>query len=153
MEYQKVWEKVLNPDEKVEYEFSFSNKYRKTVLIVWSIVSLLFLLLHWIWLGIFIFLIVLFWWYRVKIANAYAFTDRRVVVHKGWLSTKTTTVDYDKIVEVSVKEPFTERKFYGSGNLYIKTAGNIIHDLTLAHINAPYEVKKRLDQLRNNYLK
>jgi membrane protein YdbS with pleckstrin-like domain len=71
-----------------------------------------------------------------------------VVVHKGWLSSNTTTIDYDKIVEVSVNEPFTERQAYGSGNIKIKTAGSIVHDVTLAHINAPYEIKKKLDQLR-----
>ena len=28
MRYQKIWDKVLNPDEQVEYEFSIGEGYK-----------------------------------------------------------------------------------------------------------------------------
>jgi uncharacterized membrane protein YdbT with pleckstrin-like domain len=78
--------------------------------------------------------------------NAYALTEKRILIHTGWLSTKSTSISYDKIIEISVSESFINKKFTNSGNLVIKTSG-IGHDIILKYIEAPYEVKKMIDRL------
>ena len=83
----------------------------------------------------------------MKIANAFAFTDKRIIVHKGWLNTKMTSVEYEKITDVSVSEGFTEKILTKSGTLLINTAGTTFHELLLTHVESPYELKKELDSI------
>ena len=148
MRYEEVWRKTLNPDEKIEYEFSIGDAYVKKSLIYGIILSLLLLPLY--GLGVLVFFWVLFYFgFYIKRANAYAFTNKRVVVHKGWLSTHTISVDYDKITDVSVKEPFLDRIMFKTGSLVINTAGTHLKEVILNHIESPYETKKKLDQLRS----
>jgi hypothetical protein len=45
MNYNKIWKKVLGENEKVEYEFSIGERYANVGMIVWSSISLLFLLI------------------------------------------------------------------------------------------------------------
>ena len=150
MQYQEIWDKVLNSNEEVKYEFSVGVKYLKVQLIVWIVLALLIWL---VWsvmlpLSIFITIIAVIKFFYTKNSNAYAFTDRRILVHTGWLSTQATSINYDKITEVSVDEPFFARLITKSGYLTIHT-GNIVDALVLEHIENPYEIKKKLDSLRN----
>lgn len=148
MKYEEIWRKTLNPDEKIEYEFSVGDGYVKWSLVSGIIISLFLLLLY--ALGVLVFFWVLFYFgFYIKRANAYAFTSKRVVVHKGWLSTHTISVDYDKITDVSVKEPFLDRVAFKTGSLVINTAGTNLNEIVLSHIESPYETKKKLDQLRS----
>lgn len=146
MNYEKVWRKVLNKDEEIKYEFSIANRYRKFVLIMWAIISIP--LLFAFGLGLITFAIALFAWYYMKVAHAYAFTNKRVLVHTGWLSTQTISIDYDKITDVTVKENVIDRAVTKSGMLSINTAGTANQEVMLRNIDSPYEVKKRLDVLR-----
>ena len=67
MKYEKVWEKTLGSDEKVEFEFSIGDRYRKFGLIVWGVISLPLLFLA--GLGVITFLIALFYYgYYLKVA-------------------------------------------------------------------------------------
>ncbi len=146
MNYQKIWEKTLSEDEKIKHEFSVGDKYRKFGMILWVIFSLLLLF---IWVGVVILPISIFYFgFYLKVANAYAFTNKRILVHKGWLSTHTTSIDYDKITDVQIKEPLFDRVITQSGHLIINTAGTTSHEIILEHIETPYEVKKKLDQIR-----
>jgi uncharacterized membrane protein YdbT with pleckstrin-like domain len=155
MQYEKIWQKVLSAGEKVEYEFSVSNSYRAYIIVCWLVILGLYaafmkiyeLHISYSFTG-FVLALVLFWWYYAKVANAYAFTNKRVIRHTGWLSTKTITIDYDKITDVTVRENFLERSFSKSGALYVNTAGGIGQEVVLKHINSPYEAKKKLDMLR-----
>ena len=52
-----------------------------------------------------------FYGFYFKIANAYAFTDHRVLAHRGWLSTNLVSIDYSKITNVTVEEPFFTKIF------------------------------------------
>ncbi len=143
MKYEQIWQKTLNESEKVDYEFSVAQGYRIAIAVVWGIVGLIMMVnpvfgviilgagtLHYWSLGL----------------NAYAFTSKRVLVHTGWLSTKSTSINYDKIVEVSVSESYLKKAITKSGNLVIKTAG-LGHDIVLKNIGTPYEAKKILDRL------
>jgi len=148
MEYKKIWQKILNENEKVEYEFSIGNRYLKVGLIIWGIISFLFLFA--MGFGIITFLIALFYYkFYFKTANAYAFTNKRVLIHKGWLSTHTISVDYSKITDIHIREPFFDRIITHTGNIAIITAGSTIDQIVLLHVEDPYEIKKKLDKLRD----
>ena len=148
MDNKKVWEKTLSNDEKVEFEFSIGKGYAKAWLIVWGIISLVFLPLF--GLGVFIFLIALFYLkYYLKVSNAYAFTNKRVLIHRGWLSTHTTSIDYSKITDVHIREPFFDRVIAHTGSIAINTAGSGNLEVILRNVEAPYEIKKRLDSLKD----
>ena len=146
--YEKIWKKVLSADEKVEYEFSVGERYTKFGLIVWGIISLFFLFV--MGLGILIFLVALFYYgFYLKTANVYAFTNKRVLIHRGWLSTHMVSVDYSKITDIHVMEPFFDRIITHTGHIAIITAGTTNDQILLQHINIPYEVKKKLDSLKD----
>jgi len=150
MVYEKIWQKILNPDEKIEYEFSIGKRYRMFGLICWGIVSIPLLFLYGI--GVLTFLIALFYYgFYLKVANAYAFTNRRIIIHRGWLSTKVISVDYEKITDITVVEPLLDRLITHTGHLAINTAGTTFQEVMLTHIAHPYEIKKKLDHLRDQY--
>jgi len=158
MNYEKIWNKILSSDEKAEYEFSIGSRYIKFNLIIWGIISLPFLFIA--GFGIIIFLIALFYYgFYLKAANAYAFTNKRVLIHKGWLSTRTTSIDYSKIIETHIEESFLDRVITHTGHMLISTIGTTSdrtsstrttsHGIILKHIESPYEVKKKLDILKD----
>ena len=148
MEYGKIWNRTLGADEKIEFEFSIGRGYVKFGLIAWAIISVPLLILF--GLGILTFLIALFYFgFYLKKANAYAFTNKRVLIHKGWLSTQLTSIDYSKITDVLVQEPFFDRVITHTGHIAINTAGTTLHEGILKHIESPYELKKKLDSLKD----
>lgn len=149
MKYQHIWDKTLTDQEKVEYEFSIGQGYKKFYLIFWSIIGAIFLLAY----GFGLIILALAWFYYgfyLETANVYAFTDKRILQHRGWLSTRTTTIDYHMITDVQVREPFFQRIFTHTGSLSVDTASSskLSHEITFANVDSPYELKKRLDILR-----
>lgn len=148
MEYKKIWNKVLRDDEEVEYEFSLGKRYRMFYLTLFIILGL-FLLLGLPPLGVIFILFSLFYFgFYLRVANAYAFTNKRVLVHTGWLNTHAISIEYEKITDVTVQEPFLERLITKTGNLSINTAGTTAKEVILKHIPTPYEVRKKLDNIR-----
>jgi uncharacterized membrane protein YdbT with pleckstrin-like domain len=148
MQYEKIWKKVLGTDEAVAFEFSVGKRYRMVLLIIWGFLSILFLPLGGV--GILMFLIALFYYgFYMRVANAYAFTNKRVLIHRGWLSTRTTSIDYTKITDIHVEEPFFDRIITHTGNLKINTAGTTLAEVVLNHVEHPYEIKKELDRLKD----
>jgi uncharacterized membrane protein YdbT with pleckstrin-like domain len=150
MHYRKLWDKILAEGETLEYEFSLSPRYRNFWLILWGVVSLPLLFIP--KAGLILFAIVLgtlwsYYGFYLKVSNAYAFTNKRVLIHKGWLSTITTSVDYNKITDVSVIEKFFERILLASGELVINTAGTANEEIRLKHIATPHEAKKELSEI------
>lgn len=141
MKYEKVWRKVLADDETVQYEFSIGDKYRRFRMILWVLVT--------VWFVFPIPFVLFYFGYYLRVANAYAFTNRRVLAHRGWLSTDMLSVDYAKITDVRVVEPFLDRIFTKTGNITINTAGPTSDQITLMHVQAPYDIKKRLDALKD----
>lgn len=149
MEYANVWAKVLREDEKVDYEFSVGKRYRMLGMIPVVIfgLPLLFAVPP---MGVIILGLGLFYFgYYIKVANAYALTEKRVLIHKGWLSTNTISIEYKNITDVRVSESFLEKIIAKTGNLSINTAGSGMTEVVLKHITAPYEVRKKLDKVRS----
>lgn len=137
-----VWQKILSKDEIVKEEFSISNRYIK----IWGIVSVVITSI-----SIVIPIILAFYYFfYLKRANIYAFTNKRILIHKGWLSTHLTSVDYHKITDIHVKEGFFERIITKSGSLIIDTAGTSGEEIILKNVANPYKLKKLLDELKDN---
>ena len=150
MTNENLWTKILSPNEKIKYEFSIGNGYLKFGLIAGCVSGFILLFLA-VWLGFILILTFGFYYgYYLKRANNYAFSDKRVLIHMGWLSTKLISIDYDKITDIEVQEPFLDKLFFGTGNLFINTAGTTLREVILKDIESPYEIKKKLDELRKS---
>lgn len=152
MEYKKIWNKALNADEQIKYEFSVGKKYRTVFAIVGCLCGLILLFTPGYYIGIIIILIsVFYFWFYLKWANAFAFTNKRIIAHRGWLSTEFISIDYKKITDITVEEPILDKILTSTGNLIINTAGSGFSELKqnqkFEHIENPYEAKKKLDQL------
>ncbi len=144
---QEVWDKILGKDEKVKHSFTIGPRYLKYNLIAGAIICVPFVFAY--GFGVVLFLIILFnYGFYAKKLNIYAFTDKRVLIHKGWLSTHMTSIDYSKITDVHVREQFLDKIVYHTGDLAINTAGSGRLEVFLRHIENPYEVKKILDELK-----
>ena len=145
MKYAQIWLKVLSADEKVEYEFSVGNKYREFFLIIYGFFCFLWCFAS-LSTGILFFLAAWFYYgFYLKVSNAYAFTNKRVLIHKDWLSTRAVSIDYIKITDINVEEPFFDRILTNTGYLTLNTAGTPLSEGVFKHIESPYEVKKHLD--------
>lgn len=140
---QDIWKKVLSKDEEVKEEFSVGDKYRMFYMTIWLVISLPFFAIGLPLLVLFYFL------FYVKKANVYAFTNKRVLIHKGWLSTSLVSIDYSKITDVYVSEPFLQRVFTKSGLISIDTAGTGGQEVVLKNVANPYKLKKLLDELKD----
>lgn len=150
MNHDHIWKKTLGPNESVKLSFTIGNRYRMTGLVVWCLIGALFLFGA-AWLGIAIIAVAVFYYgFYIQAANAYAFTDHRVLIHTGWLSTKLISTDYSKITDVTVHEPFLSRIFFKTGSIEIDTAGTNRDDVVLKNIELPYEIKKKLDEYRHH---
>lgn len=147
MKYDNIWQKMLSKDEKIEHEFSISDRYIKIQFALWIALGVLFLPLY--GAGVIFFIIAFLYKKYVRVANAYAFTNKRILIHRGWLSTKTTSVDYDKITDVHVNESFSDRFINHTGHIGINTAGSGGLEIILSNIAKPYELKKKLDALKD----
>lgn len=130
-----VWKKVLGSKEEIKFEFSLGDRYvnfQTIPLIITVILAPIGLFRRW----------------YLKRANKYAFTNKRVLIHKGWLSTHLTSVDYNQITDIRVEQSFLDRVVYKTGSLAINTAGTGFHEVVLEHIENPFEVRKKLEEIR-----
>ena len=141
-----VWEKVLSKDEQVQEEFSISKKYIMFWGVTWSILAAILTLYAFGFAALFT---IFYFFFYLKKANVYAYTNKRVLIHKGWLSTSLTSVDYPKITDVHVSEPFLQRVFTQSGSIAINTAGSGGEEVILKNVANPYKLKKLLDELKD----
>lgn len=120
-------------------------------MILFCIIGAVFLIPPMTVFGIFFILVILFYFgFYLKVANAYAFTGDRVLIHKGWLSTKLISTEYQKITDVTVDEPFISRIIFKTGSITVNTAGTSAREIVLKNIEHPYQVKKKLDELRTD---
>jgi hypothetical protein len=58
------------------------------------------------------------------------------------------SADYQKVTDVMVAEPFLNRIIYHTGSLEIDSAGTNRENIVLNHVERPYEIKKKLNELR-----
>lgn len=148
MKHKHIWNKTLGPNEEVKHEFSVGDRYRMVCLIFWAVISLVVAIGSW-WVALLVAALAAFYFgFYLKVANAYAFTDHRVLIHTGWLSTKLVSTEFSKITDVTVTEPFLDSIIFKTGGIDINTAGSKGEEIKLKHVERPYELKKTLDSLR-----
>ncbi len=157
---QKVWSEILSNGETISFAFSIGSRYIKFRAIFWGIIgffmflcpAVVFLTLG-IWFMSIVFMIIfaLIVWYPlfyIPRANLYALTNKRVLVRKGWLSTTMQSVDYHNITDVAVKQDFLSKQMLKTGTIVINTAGHLTNQIVLRDVEAPYEIKKKVDHLK-----
>ena len=164
---KKVLEKILSPSEKVQYQFSLGERYLKIKKIaaiclsflVLLIISVALIYLTYIseiiivvsavafWALLILFSYFYFGWY-LKRANIYLITNRRVIMHRGWLCTRLISAPFNQITDVKVIEPFIDRLIFKTGVLKINTAGMGEHAIILSSIEDPYKIKNKLNEIR-----
>jgi len=137
----KIWKKILGKDEVVRYEFSISNQYITVYGWVLIIITLPTILLP--------IIFAFYFFFYLKKSNVYAFTNKRVLIHRGWLSTNLISIDYHKITDIYVSESFFQRILTESGTIAIDTAGTSGEEIVLKNISNPYKVKILLDELKD----
>lgn len=137
-----MWEKVLSPGEEIKFEFGIGKNY----IIITTILTILLGIILLAFGGFLIILFGIFGYWYMQIAHKFAFTNKRVLIHNGWLSTSLISIDYDKITDVVIIEPFWKKIIYGIGDMAIRTAST--ENAILDRIDQPYEVKKILDTLK-----
>ena len=88
------WEKLLSQGEVLKRECGLGERFLRTGFAVSLAVGIVllpfvvgFLIIPWSFF---------YWKFYLKKAFCYALTDRRVLVHRGWLSTKLVSIDYRK---------------------------------------------------------
>ena len=111
--------------------------------------------LWWLMIGVFLVIIVpiLFFYhlFYLKISNEYIFTNQRIIVKRGWIGTKTISIHYNRITDVSITQSLIDR-LLGIGALAISTAGQEGYHIILSHIAKPHQLKKELFDLKEHYL-
>lgn len=150
---QNLWNKALGQDERIEWEFTLSSRYLNISLFLWTGISLViialgFLNIVFFFAGIAVFAISYFrFGFFLRWSNLFAFTNRRVLVHRGWLSTSMMSIDYSQITEIEARQGFTQRMLYGSGTLMINTAGSSDQEAVIENVQDPYILKQKLAEL------
>jgi uncharacterized membrane protein YdbT with pleckstrin-like domain len=110
-----------------------------------------------IWLAIiaiYIFIVipsVLFYnLYYLRISNEFVFSDKRILVKTGWISTKMISINYNRMTDAQITQSFIDR-LLGIGTLAISTAGSEGYRVSLSHISKPHDKKKLLHELKEEY--
>ncbi len=108
---------------------------------IWITILLIFLL-------IIVPFIIFFNIFYLKISNEFIFTNKRVIVKRGWIETNVKTIYYDRITDISVSQSLLER-IIKTGTISISTAGSDGYEVVLWHIKNPYEIKNMLSSQKN----
>jgi len=153
MSTKYLWDKILSPGEEIKFEFSLGKRYIILARIFWIILGIPLLFFYglgviFILFGFFLILFGFFWGWYLRRANNYAFTNRRILVLKGWLSTNLTSVDFNQITDVRVEQSFFDKVIFKTGNLIINTAGTPFPEIVLTIIENPFQTKQKLDEIR-----
>lgn len=163
---QKIWRKIINPEEKIEFEFTLGKKYLEAIKYGWFsfalfvfFVSVLFLknpskvfnfigyfffILGWILVAI-----SFFWPWYLRKSNNFAFTSKRILVLRGWLSKQLISIDFDKITDIKIEQKFFEKMAFNTGTLIIDTAGTPFPEVIIEKIEDPFAIKAKLDEIKN----
>lgn len=108
----------------------------------------LWLLFFTVFLIIFPFLF-FYHFYYLKISNEYVFTNQRILIKKGWIANRVTTIHYNRITDASVNQSILDR-ILGIGSLSISTAGSDGYKVILSHLGDPHTIKKELYEIKPN---
>src|SRR5438874_646513 len=97
------WNTVLAPDETIQKEFTISERYRNAVVALTIVVAVVVGTAVW-YVGILTLLIGILYWYYLKKAKHYAFTDKRAVLVESFIGMSVTSIDYNQITDIEVTQ-------------------------------------------------
>lgn len=160
----KTWQKIISPQEKIELTFSLGKRYLNTIRWFWFLLASFSFFLSFqtiksenkiidiigfalLFLGFILAFYSLFGPWYLRKTNNFAFTNRRILVLRGWLSTKLMSVEFDKITNIQVEQKILEKIFFNTGSLIIDTAGTSSQEIIITNIEEPYKIKAKLDEL------
>ncbi len=107
---------------------------------IWVILALIFLL-------IITPSIIFYNLFYLKVSNEFVLTNRRMLIKRGWISTKVKSIHYEKITDISVSQSLFD-KIIKTGILSVSTAGTDGYKAVLRHIPRPYKIKDLLYNLK-----
>lgn len=158
---KNIWANILGKGEEIQWEFSVGKKYRLLqslkivipgILIIFAgLVAMLFSVIFTVLVLVGVSLVALGWfdyWYLKK-ANNFAFTNKRILCRRGWLGTRLTVVGYKKITHVVVVQSFWDKFITNTGYLKIDTAGISGTEIIFSHIEDPYFIRGKMEELRD----
>lgn len=139
------WDKLLTPEEKLQKEFTISPRYRCIIVSLIAIGAII-ISFQSIFTGILFFLLdALYWWY-LKTAKHYAFTDKRIILVESFINKNIMSIYYDKITDIQVDQNVFDQ-LGGWGTIVLNTAGTHVPQIYLSFTDDPYSIKKTLDQI------
>ncbi len=148
---KKIKEKIISPKEKIVAEFGVASSYSGFWIflgIVVLIISLIFI--DKFWLGLLLGLALVVYGLYLKTAYFYFLTDKRAIFYFQFFRTELTSIDYQKITDLIVRENFLEKIFFGSGDLAINTAGAPREEAVFSHIANPHNLKRKIDEIKSS---
>lgn len=147
---KKIKEKIISADEKILVEFGVAKAYANFWIFLGMVILFISLIfIKELWLAILLGLSLLAYGFYLKAAYFYFLTDKRIICYYQFLRTELTSIDYQKITDVNVKENFLEKIFLNSGSLAINTAGTPKEEIVFTHLAAPHLLKKKLDEIKS----
>jgi len=157
------WADKLNQGENLLQEFKIGNSYKRFMLYVSLAGSILlavagffignalenyFLIFIAIGAAIFSFC---YFTYFLDASYRYALTNKRILIMEGYLHTKVISIDYETITDVKVYETLINKLFTKTANIFLNTAGSQTMEGALRNIENPYEIKRKISQLTEEY--
>jgi uncharacterized membrane protein YdbT with pleckstrin-like domain len=153
MKYKKIWAKILNSEEEIKYEFSVSKNFSTAMMVLGCLAGIIILFTPGYFVGILVIIASVFYFkYFIFWTNSFAFTNKRVLIYRGWIATDLISIDYNKITDIIVDQPVIG-KLTNSGHLLVNTASSSAIETRqkqkIENIDNPYETKKRLEKFKN----
>src|SRR3989344_4307215 len=158
---KELWTKMIGEGERIIYEFTLGSRWRKLRIATVSVPLLAVAIAlgivagfdtPWFTMATGFWLIltagmVLYYEFYVPASHSYALTNKRIIIHLGWLNTHTTSIEYTKITDTSITQSFVDRILTNTGTIHVNTAGTSGHEVVLTHIENPFEVKRKLGEV------
>lgn len=170
--FENVVKKILGSNEEIKYQFSLGERYLKIKKIVTILMGIIILLaagaslyyasLHFdfelnpttviLITGLLLVLLIgiahfYFGWY-LKRANIYLITNKRIIIHRGWLSSLMKSVGFQDITDIKIIQAFLDKMIFKAGSLKINTAGKEAYEIMLHCVENPYEVKTKIIDMK-----
>lgn len=102
----------------------------------------------WLWLiGVVVSVLTVGWWWVDRLSAALEITNKRTIMHTGFLSRSTSEVVHDNIRNVLVDQSFWQR-VWGVGRLGISSSGQDGVEVSVNHLRNPGELRKMIDLYR-----
>lgn len=84
-------------------------------------------------------------YFNIK-SREYRFNNDQIEVYEGFLNISQNNVAYNRITDISLQKPVTQRIF-GTGTILINTAGSDFREVSIGHVDSPDETYENVKQI------